>query len=60
MKACMKCKLIVEGDICPVCQTSELTTNFKGYVIIIDPERSEIAKKLGATVPGRYAIKTMR
>ena len=60
MKACMKCKLIVEGDICPVCQTSELTTNFKGYVIIIDPERSEIAKKLGATVPGKYAIKTMR
>jgi DNA-directed RNA polymerase subunit E" len=60
MKACMKCKLIVEGNICPVCQTSELTTNFKGYVIIIDPERSEIAKKLGATVPGKYAIKTMR
>ncbi len=60
MKACMKCKLIVEGDICPVCQTSELTSNFKGYVIIIDPEHSEIAKKLGATVPGKYAIKTMR
>ncbi len=56
-KACKNCHLIVGGDVCPVCQTSELTSHFKGFVVVLDPEKSEIAKKLGKTTPGKYALR---
>ena len=55
-KACTNCHLIVEGPICPVCQTSELTPKWSGYIIILDVN-SEVAKKMGATAPGKYAVR---
>lgn len=58
IKACKKCKRIIEkGSVCPVCQNTDLTTNWKGFVIIIDTEHSELAKKLGVEVPGKYALR---
>ncbi|MEM4348407.1 MAG: transcription elongation factor subunit Spt4 [Candidatus Anstonellaceae archaeon] len=57
MKACKKCKLLVESNICPVCQSSDLTEKFSGQLIVLDPEKSSIAQKLGAKAVGRYAIK---
>jgi DNA-directed RNA polymerase subunit E" len=58
MKACKSCHLIVEeGDKCPLCQSADLSEKFSGTVLVIDPEKSEIGKKLGAKAPGRYAIK---
>ena len=54
-KACRQCKRIVRGNLCPVCKT-ETTTNFQGIVVIFDVE-SELAKKLGITSPGTYAIR---
>jgi len=56
-KACKKCRMIVEGDVCPICKGSDLTSSWKGMTIIFDPEESEIAKKLNITVPGRYALR---
>ena len=56
-RACRKCRLIVVGDVCPVCKESELTKSWEGHIIIVDPEHSEVAKAIGATVPGRYALK---
>jgi len=56
-KACKNCGMIVEGDICPVCKSSELTSNWKGLIIVFNPEKSEIAKKLEIKVPGKYALK---
>ena len=55
-KACKDCKRILKSSICPVCKTSNTTGNFQGVVIIFDPE-SEVAKKLGITAPGKYALK---
>ncbi len=56
MKACRECKRIVEeGDECVVCGSKDLTRNWKGIVIVWDVE-SEIAKKLGITAPGKYAL----
>jgi DNA-directed RNA polymerase subunit E" len=55
-KACRTCKRIVTGNTCPICKTSDLTTTFQGIVVIFDVE-SEIAKKLGITAPGKYAIR---
>ncbi len=57
-KACKNCKYIVEsGDVCPICKGTDLTTNWKGFVIIVDPSNSEIAKKMGITIPGKYALR---
>ncbi len=56
-KACKTCKLIVEkGNVCPACHGTDLTSNFQGIVVIFDVE-SDIAKKLGIAVPGKYALK---
>ena len=39
-----------------MCKTNNTTTNFQGAIIIFDAE-SAVAKKLGITAPGVYAIK---
>ncbi len=58
-KACRRCKALVERDAieCPICGSRDFTDEWEGMVIIIDPEKSEIAKALGISKPGRYAIK---
>ena len=57
-KACKNCKRIIEkGTVCPVCHSTDLTSNWKGFVVVIDSENSEIAKKLGVTIPGKYALR---
>jgi DNA-directed RNA polymerase subunit E" len=56
-KACKKCRRIVREDICPICKDSELTASWKGYVVVSNPEKSEIAKTLGITTVGKYALR---
>lgn len=56
-KACKHCRLIIsQGDVCPLCGSTELTTRWSGYVVILNAEKSEIAKKLNIKVNGRYAL----
>lgn len=57
-KACKICKKIFEGDRCPRCNAQEFTESWKGKVVILDPEKSEIAQKIKIKEPGAYAIKT--
>lgn len=57
VKVCRDCHRVVEGEACVVCGTSNLSEDWTGYVVIIDPEHSEIAKKMQITLPGRYALK---
>tara|TARA_Y100000034_G_C6733765_1_gene325218 strand:- start:260 stop:445 length:186 start_codon:yes stop_codon:yes gene_type:complete len=56
-KACKKCKLIYEKDVCPSCEGKDVSDNFKGKVEIIDFEKSEISKQLKVNKNGIYAIK---
>jgi DNA-directed RNA polymerase subunit E" len=56
-KVCKKCRLFVEGGECPLCKGSNFTETWKGRMIILDAERSEIAKKVGVKAKGEYAIK---
>lgn len=56
-KVCKSCKIFVKGNICPLCKGTNLSDNWKGRVFILDAEKSEIAKKIGVTVKGEYAIK---
>ncbi|MBI3588711.1 hypothetical protein HY995_04255 [Candidatus Micrarchaeota archaeon] len=56
-KACRRCRLIVNGDVCPLCKDSELTKSFEGYILVVNPEGSEVANAIGALTPGKYALK---
>jgi DNA-directed RNA polymerase subunit E" len=56
LNACKSCHFITEKDRCPHC--SDQTMNrWRGYVIVRDPEHSQIAKKMNITKPGKYALK---
>ncbi len=56
-KACKKCRAIVTGDACPFCQGTDLTRSWEGHIFIFDAPRSEVAGAIGATMPGKYALK---
>ncbi len=56
-RACTNCNRIVEsGSECPICKSNELTTSWRGLVVIYDPEDSEIAEEIGVSTTGKYAV----
>lgn len=57
-KACRMCRRIFEGEKCPSCDSKETTESFKGRVVVLNPEKSEIANKLKIKEKGNFAIKT--
>ena len=57
-KSCKICNRIYEGDKCPNCESKEFTENFKGRIIVLNPEKSEIAQKLKIKKKGNFAIKS--
>jgi DNA-directed RNA polymerase subunit E" len=56
-RACRKCNCITKGSVCPVCGGASLSDDWSGYLVVLDPENSEIAKRLKITKPGKYALK---
>ena len=57
MKACRQCKALVKNaNKCPVCGSEDLTEKWYGLVVILNPEKSELAKLLNITVAGEYAL----
>lgn len=70
-KACKNCHLIIEAPeaakpgeahtpavtVCPLCQGTEFTEKYNSIAMVFDAQKSEIAAKLGAKAPGRYAVK---
>lgn len=57
MKACRNCRYIVSAEKqCPKCQ-GDLSEKFSGMVIILDPEKSEVAKVAEINTVGSYAVK---
>ena len=57
-KVCKKCKLFTANDTCPICKGNDFASSWKGRIIIEDPEKSEIAKKINFKEKGNFAIKT--
>lgn len=49
--------MIYVGDKCPNCKSQQTVAGFKGRIMVLNPEKSEIGKKLEITVEGEYAIK---
>ena len=56
-KACRSCHMITDGNVCPECKSTDLSDDFSGVVIILDPESSEIAKLMNINKKGRYAVR---
>jgi len=56
-KVCKTCKLFVESNECPLCKGNQFTESWKGRVIILDAEKSHIAKFMNIKSKGEYAIK---
>ncbi len=56
-QVCRECHRIINGQTCAICGSSNLSSDWSGMVIIIDPERSEIAKKMDVKVADKYALK---
>jgi DNA-directed RNA polymerase subunit E" len=54
---CKSCRIIIShGGKCPLCGSSDLTSRWNGYVIMLNVERSDIAKKLGLKVNSTFAL----
>jgi len=57
-KACRDCHRIIEsGRAVCTCGSNSISSDWTGYVRIIDAEESEIAKKLEIKKAGKYALK---
>jgi len=58
MRACKSCHYLTEKDTCPICSLPT-SKRWRGYVIIRNPEKSQVAKKMNIKKPGKYALKVM-
>ena len=58
MKACKTCHFLTEKDVCPNCSIPT-SKRWRGYVIIRNPETSQVAQKMNIKKPGKYALKVM-
>lgn len=57
-KACKNCRVFAKTNECPICKGKDLTTGWKGRIVIENSEKSEIAKKMNIKINGDYALKT--
>lgn len=56
-KACKNCRFISNGPVCPNCKSTNLSDDWTGLVVILDPSISEVAKRMGIKAAGRYALR---
>ncbi|GAA0518288.1 DNA-directed RNA polymerase subunit E [Halorubrum aquaticum] len=57
--ACRECHYVNDPDAqtCELCGSSSLTEDWAGYVIVTNPEESQIAEEMNVSKPGSYALK---
>ena len=56
MLACKLCHALSQEEACPVCG-GEMSKEWQGYLEILDPENSVLAKEMGLLTPGKYALR---
>ena len=56
LKACTHCSKLTEKEQCPECK-NPTSSNWSGLLIVTDPEESEVARELGITKAGEYALR---
>lgn len=55
--ACKKCKAITVGKVCPLCKSTELSSDWSGIILIFDADNSLIASTLQISAAYKYALK---
>jgi RNA polymerase subunit RPABC4/transcription elongation factor Spt4 len=55
VQVCRNCRQFTTAKVCPACKSTNLSTSWKGLVVVINTE-SELAKVLKIDSPGRYAL----
>ncbi|MGB2581792.1 MAG: transcription elongation factor subunit Spt4 [Thermoplasmata archaeon] len=55
-RACKSCNSMTEEDKCPLCG-GDTSKEWQGYVVILDHTKSEIARRLGINVNGKFALR---
>lgn len=55
--ACRICKYVTIAKVCQACRSTDLSPDWSGIVIVVDPENSQIARTLGITKKGKYALR---
>ncbi len=56
-RACRLCKVITEEMACPICKGTDLSDDYSGLLIILDPEGSQLAEKMEIEKEGQYALR---
>ncbi|MCK5660889.1 MAG: DNA-directed RNA polymerase, subunit E'' [Methanosarcinales archaeon] len=54
---CRECHRLVDGQVCPVCGSNSLSTDWSGYLVVTDPELSKIASAMNIKSSGKYCLK---
>ncbi len=56
--ACRNCKFIISSHSskCPICGSEDLTSKWSGYIIMLNVDKSELAKASNIKTNGVYAI----
>ncbi|MDQ5869059.1 MAG: transcription elongation factor Spt4 [Thermoproteota archaeon] len=55
--ACRKCKALTTGKVCPICKSTDLSSDWSGIILVFDSEKSMIASTLQILAPHKYALK---
>jgi len=56
IRSCKQCHRLSEEETCPICK-GPTSQYWSGYMAIVDPDKSEIAKIMEIKTPGEYALK---
>jgi len=48
---------LTNEKVCPNCGSTEFSNEWSGLIIVLNPAKSQVAKTLAITKPGRYALK---
>lgn len=55
LQVCRNCRRFTTEKSCPICKSTNLSTSWKGLVVIINTD-SELGKVLNINEEGRYAL----
>jgi DNA-directed RNA polymerase subunit E" len=56
-KVCKTCRIIItHGEKCPLCGSEDLTNKWSSYVVVLNAEKSALAKKLDLKVNSTFAL----
>ncbi len=56
-KACRNCRSLTQSNVCIDCKMANTTDDWTGLAIILEPKKSEIAKRMDVDQAGRYALR---